>query len=73
MRLLWQKHVQEEDWGVLLIDARNMFNEENRIDMLWEVRHKCPSGALFVFNSYHQWATLVIIGGEGTGHLLHSK
>ena len=27
VRLLWQKHAQEEDWGFLLIDAHNAFNE----------------------------------------------
>ena len=27
VRLLWQKHAQEEDWGFLLIDTRNAFNE----------------------------------------------
>ena len=27
VRLLWQQHVQEEDWGSLLIDACNLFNE----------------------------------------------
>ena len=26
MRLLWQQHVQEEDWGFFLIDVRNTFN-----------------------------------------------
>ena len=30
MRVLWDEHNQEEDWGFLLIDARNAFNEENR-------------------------------------------
>ena len=30
MRLLWVQHSQEEDWGFLLIDARNAFNEENQ-------------------------------------------
>ena len=34
VRLLWQKHAQEEDWEFLLIDVRNLFNEENRTDML---------------------------------------
>ena len=27
VRLLWQKHSQEGDWGLLLIDAQNDFNE----------------------------------------------
>ena len=29
MRLLWAHHSQEEDWGFLLIDAWDEFNEEN--------------------------------------------
>ena len=40
MHLLWQNNAQEEDWGFLLIYARNVFNEENRTAMLWVVRHK---------------------------------
>ena len=27
MRILWEEHSLEEDWGFLLIDARNTFNE----------------------------------------------
>ena len=27
VRLLWQQHDQEEDWGFLLIDAYNVLNE----------------------------------------------
>ena len=50
VRILWQKHAQEEDWGFLLIDARNTFNEENRTAMLWAVRFKSPSGVRFAFN-----------------------
>ena len=34
MRVLREEHNQEEDWGFLLIDARNAFNEENRTAML---------------------------------------
>ena len=45
MRVLWEEHALEEDWGFLLIDARNFFNEENRTAMLWDVRHKWYSGA----------------------------
>ena len=29
IRVLWEEHAQEEDWGFLLIDACNVFNEEN--------------------------------------------
>ena len=60
MRVIWEDHTQEEDCGFLLIDAHNVFNEENRTDMLWAVRHKWPSGAQFTFNCYLHWATLVV-------------
>ena len=59
-RLQWAQHSHEEDWGFLLIDARNAFNEENRTAMLWAVRHKWPGGAQFTFTYYCHWATLVV-------------
>ena len=34
MGVLWEEHAQEEEWGFLLIDARNAFNEENWTAML---------------------------------------
>ena len=73
MRVLFKEHRKEEDWGFLLIEARNAFNEENRTAMLWAVWHEWPSGAQFTFNCYRHWATLVVrdIGG-GSGHFLHS-
>ena len=45
MILLWINHSHEEDWGFLLIDVWNTFNEENRALMLWAVRHEWPRGA----------------------------
>ena len=71
--LLWKQHAQVEDWGFLLIDARNAFNEENHTAMLWAVRHEWPSCAWFAFNCYHHRATLMIRAGNGTVHLLYSK
>ena len=50
MRLLWEQNPQGEDWGFLLIDARNEFNEENQTAILLAVRHEWPSGAHFTFN-----------------------
>ena len=49
MCVLWEEHQNEEDWGFLLIDAHNAFNEENRTAMLWSVQHEWPSGAQFTF------------------------
>ena len=60
MRVLWEDHSQEEDWGFLLVDAWNAFNEENWAAMLWDVRYKCTSGTQFTFNCYRHWATLVV-------------
>ena len=73
-RLQWEQHSNEEDWGFLLIDARNAFNEENWTAMLWAVRHECPGGAQFTFNCYRHWATLVVRNTEdGSGHFFHRK
>ena len=71
--LLWQKHTQEEDWGFLVIDARNASNEENRTAILWEVWVEWPKGARFAFNCYSHWATLVIRAGDGKGQFLFNK
>ena len=74
MGVLFEEHRKEEDWGFLLIDAHNAFNEENWTAMLWAVRHDWPSGAQFTFNCYRHWATLVIRGiGDGSGHFLQRK
>ena len=74
MCVLREEHKHEEYWRFLLIDARNVFNEENLTAMLWAVRHEWPSGAQFIFNCYRHWATLVVRETEdGTGHFLHSK
>ena len=74
MRVLWEEHKKEEDWGFLLIDMREAFNEENRTAMLWAVRQEWPSGAHFTFNCYRHWAILVVRDiGDGSGHFLHSK
>eukprot|EP00978_Attheya_sp_CCMP212_P001429 scaffold3002_cov64-Attheya_sp.AAC.2 len=65
MRHIWEEDKMEEEWGFLLVDARNAFNEGNRIAMLWTVRHIWPSGARFLFNVYRHWSTLIIRGVDG--------
>ena len=73
-RLQWTQHLQEEEWGFLLIDAQNAFNEENRTAMLWSVRHSWPGGAQFTFTCYGHWGTFVVRNtADGSGHFLHSK
>ena len=74
MRLLWAQNSQKEDWGFLIIDTWNSFNEDNRTGMIWDVRHEWPSGAQFIFMYYRHWATMMVRKKEdGSGHLLHSK
>ena len=74
MRLLCKQHYQEEDWGFLLIDARNAFNEENLTSMLWAIWHEWTGGAQFTFNCYHHCDTLVVrYTANGSGHFLHNK
>ncbi len=70
---LWKQNKEEEEWGFLLIDASNAFNEINRTSMLWMIRHEWPSGARFVFNCYHHWGTLVIRGKGGSMSPLYCK
>jgi hypothetical protein len=73
MQEVWEANKMEEEWGFLLIDASNAFNEVNRTAMLWTVRHEWPSGARFAFNCYKHWAILVIRDNDGTAIFLHSK
>ena len=50
--------------GFLLIDARNIFNEGNRKQMLYTARFLWPSGARFLFNMYGHHAVLVMRGDK---------
>jgi hypothetical protein len=73
MQALWDLHETEENWGFLLIDASNAFNEQNRIKMLWAVGHKWPSGARFLLNCYKHWAVLMLRGNHGHSVFIFSK
>jgi hypothetical protein len=69
----------QHEWGLLLINAKNAFNEGNWMKMLWTIQHKWPSGAHFMFNCYKHWGTLpvpVVLRGKHNlkhGVFLHSK
>jgi hypothetical protein len=75
LRLIWELHSQEEEWGFLLVDAQNAFNEGNRMKMCWTIRHVWPAGARYVFNCYRHWSVLVVVrhAGSGNATFLFSK
>ena len=73
VQALWDENSTTENWGFLLVDAKNAFNEINRVGMLWKVRHLWPSGARFFFNCYRHWSSLVLRNRNGTASFLHSK
>lgn len=73
MTAIWRSMEEEESIGVVLVDARNAFNELNREVMLWVIRHEWPQGARFVFNCYRHWAILLVRGTDGTGFFLYSQ
>jgi len=43
---------EEDAYAIILVDARNGFNELNHRAMLWMVRHRWPSSSRFAFNCY---------------------
>ena len=47
---LRDENLSTEEWGFLLVDAKNEFNYINCVRILWTVRHVWTSGASFSFN-----------------------
>ena len=72
-RQAWTDNEEDEEWGFLLVDARNAFNEGNRSAFLWTIRHLWPSGARFTYNCYKHWTMLVLRGEDGAIIILYSK
>ena len=35
IHLLWEQHTHKDDWGLLLIETHNAFNEYNCKEILW--------------------------------------
>lgn len=62
----------EENWGFLLVNAKNSFNKINQIGMLWTIYHLCPFGDSFVCNCYRHHSSVVLINGDGAENSLHS-
>ena len=73
VQALWDENSTTENWGSLLVDANNVFDEIHRVGMLWTVRHLWMYGARFVFNCYRHWSSLVLQNKNGTASFLHSK
>ena len=73
MHLLRKKHAQEEDRGLLLVNAMNAYNEDNRMTILWAVRFKGPSGAQLTFNRYRHWSTLMVRDMDGSSQFFNIK
>ena len=49
---IWDENLTTEDWGFLLVDAKNAFNDIDRVEMMCKVRHVWPSGSHSFFNFY---------------------
>ena len=73
VQALWDENLSTEEWGFILVDAKNAFNDINCTGMLWTVRHLWPSGSCFAFNCYRHWSLLVLRNGNGTASILHSR
>ena len=61
MRQLFQ---QDDNEGVLLIDATNAFNCLNRMVALHNIQITCPMIATYLVNSYRSSSKLFVSGGE---------
>ena len=49
-----------EPMALLLVDARNGFNELNRVAALWTARYRWTAGSGFAFNCYRHSAILIL-------------
>ena len=73
MSQTWTESDAIDRWGFLLVDARNAFNEINRISMLWTIRHEWPAGARFAFNCYRHYSPLLCRDPDGHSFTLFSR
>jgi hypothetical protein len=61
---LWQEMPEIKAMGLSMFDARNGFNELNRYQMLWNVRHRWPKGSRFAFNCYRHFNLVIVRKGN---------
>ena len=73
VQALWDENLTTKDWGFLLVDSNNAFNEINRVGMLWTVRDLWPYRDCFFFNLYCHWSFLVLRNRNGKAIFLHIK
>ena len=45
---------------ITIVDACNGFNKLSRLEILWTVQHRWPSGVMFTFNCNMHWAKLLL-------------
>ena len=60
--------MEDVGWGVLLVDARNLFKKINFTTMIWHVRNNWKTSGRFCFNTYWHWKVLELRGNELTVH-----
>ena len=51
VQALCNENSSTKEWGFFHVDAKNAFNEINRVVVMWTVRHLWPSGARFFSTS----------------------
>ena len=73
VQAIWDSKLSTKNWGFLLMDAKNVFNEINHIVMIFTVCHLSTYKARFVFNFCCHWSLLILKNGNGMVSFLHSR